>query len=85
MTKTSHQYVIECTLDPEHNNWEAWDNQVWLSYVAAKEQAWKLAQRESEYNRTDAAQDPNVHKIHGFRIVQNIIEIKTETISEFLI
>lgn len=85
MTKKSQQYLIECTLDTEHKNWEPWDKQIWLSYSAVKDEVWKLTQREEEYNKTESAQDPNVHKILGFRIVQNQLVMTTEIISEFLL
>ena len=85
MIKKSHQFVIECTLDPDYANWEPWDKQIWLSYSAIKDEVWRLTQREAEYNRTKPAQDSNVRKILGFRVVQNQIEIKTEVITEFLL
>lgn len=85
MTKKTHQYLIECTFDPNHNKWESWDNKVYLSYVAAKEEAWKLAQKEAEYNCTPESNEPHVYKIHGFRILSQYIETKTETITEILL
>lgn len=85
MTKKTHQYLIECTFDPNHNKWESWDGKTHLSYAAVKQEVWKLSQQEAEYNRTPESNEPHVHKIHGFRILSQYIETKTETITEILL
>lgn len=83
-TKKTQHYLIECTFDPNHNVWEPWDKQVYLSYSLIKEEVWKLTQQEAEYNRRDTDPNPKVPKILGFRIVQNVVETTTEIITEFL-
>jgi hypothetical protein len=81
--KTQH-YLIECTFDPKGSHWELFDKKPYMSYVSVKEEVWKLSQKEAEYNRSEPAQDSNIPKILGFRIIQQYIETKTEIISEFL-
>lgn len=80
-TKTQH-YLIECTFDTNGKQWEPFDEKLYKSYVTAKEETWKLTQKEAEYNRSEAAQE---FKIYGFRIVRRFVETKTEVITEFLI
>ena len=85
MTKKIHQYIIECTFDPNHNKWESWDGKAHLSYAVVKQEVWKLSQQEAEYNRTPESNEPHVHKIFGFRIVQEYIQTTTEIVTEILL
>lgn len=78
-----HCYYIECTFDDNGEKWQRWSDETFLSFVKIKNEVSKLSQQELEYN---AITDDNllVPKIRGFRIVSEVIETKTEVISEYL-
>lgn len=81
MTK-KHHYYIECTFEENGKNWQRWSQEPYVSFSRIKADVWKLCQQEQEFNSQEDSNSAS--KIKGFRIVHEIIEIKTETISEWL-
>lgn len=80
-----HYYYIECTFDENGKNWQRWSEENYLSFSKIKTDVWKLSQQESEYNQHQDSPNPLVQKIQGFRIIQETVEVQTQTISEYIL
>ena len=76
MIKTIAQqifFVIECTFQTKHDQWQLWSDDQFASYNLALAELDRIAIAEKEFNKTSQGKLGDQFTICGFRIIQKTI------------
>lgn len=82
MSTKQFQYILEYTRDPNHSEWVPWLSPPYASFSQAEEDLCKLSIREQEFNLNSKTNKEKA--ILGFRIVEKVLEIKNQIVTEIL-